>query len=192
MKSERLQRIVQAGTCENDMEQKVMGVADSTITSEEEIQQVFAHLAECDSCRYLYEDYFAIHDDDGNLIEEGEIGETVELGMKLEPGSIVPLATDFMVEGQRAAVLSGEAVSMVEYRVPAGGDNVDVKVYPCDDTVSIQLSASGDGTRVILISPGTMETATVEKGIARFDNVMPGRFLLVINMRHLVTVTITK
>jgi len=192
MHSERLRRIIEAGPCKIDMEQEVLGVADGTINSENTIQQVFAHMAECDSCRYLYEDYFATHDNDGNLLEEGEREETVELGMKLEPGSIVPLAADFMVEGQQAAVLSGEAVSMAEYRVPAGDDTVNVKVYPGDDTVSIHLSTPGDGDRVTLISAGSMETATVEKGIARFENVVPGRVLLVINMRHFVTVKIEK
>ena len=192
MHSERLQRIIQAGPCKSDMEQEVLGVADGTITSEETIQRVFAHMAECDSCRYLYEDYFATHDDDGNLLEEGESGETVELGMKLAHGSIVPIAPDYLVEGQRATVLSGQAVSMAEYRVPAGGDTVDVKVYPGEDTVSIQLSTTGEGGRVTLVSAGRMDTTTVEKGIARFDNVRPGRVLLVINMRHFVTVTIEK
>jgi len=174
------------------MEQKVLGVADGTITSDDTIQKVFAHMAECDPCRYLYEDYFATHDDNGNLVEDDVNEDPIELGMKLEGGSIVPLADDFMVEGQRAAVLSGEAVSMAEYRVPAGDGTVDVKVYPGEDTVRIHLSTSMDGDRVILISSGSMETATVEKGIARFENVVPGRVLLVINMRHFVTVKIEK
>lgn len=58
MDEKRLNKILEAPPCRDDMSERVMAFAEGLIGSEADRERVMAHMAACDSCRYLFEDYY--------------------------------------------------------------------------------------------------------------------------------------
>ncbi len=174
--------------CYDDaMQERVLGVADGTITDENEIEEVLHHLTVCDNCRNLYKDYFLIMGND----EIDVFDDTVTIDLQYQNEKFIPVSYTPYVVQQQVSVLADENIPVVEVEYPYNNQIIRIKIISSNKTVDISIYSPINGLKIYLLAGSTFDIVTVQNNTATFSMVMAGTIVLLFDLRKVVKINIT-
>ncbi len=189
MDEKRLNKILDAPPCRDDMAERVMAFAEGLVESEAERVRVMAHMAACDSCRYLFEDYYLYEE---ALAETGADSPRPmpSVAFAVASGAVRPAASHYLDAGARAHVLGDAGAAVVDYRLPLAGGELPLRVIATERGATLELRAADDSAKYYLIGNRGYAVAYVYDGVAVFERVGPGDYLLSRDLKGFVGVAI--
>ncbi|HSV96929.1 MAG TPA: zf-HC2 domain-containing protein [Spirochaetota bacterium] len=189
MDEKRLNKILEAPPCRDDMSELVMAFAEGLIGSEAERERVMAHMAACDSCRYLFEDYYLYEE----ALAETAADETTRLpsvAFAVASGAVRPAASPYLDSGARAHVLGDSDAPVADYRLPMRRGELPFRVIATERGATLEVRAVDDSAKYYLIGKRGYTVARVYDGFAVFERVGPGEYLLSENLNGFVGISI--
>lgn len=190
MKNARLKKVLVSQTCGAEMQEGVMALAEGAVDSERERLSLLAHLADCPSCRHLFEDFFlASGDGDGRNAEAGSEGAFDSIAVKIGRNGIIPLAGDMPVH-REAMVLAGGELPAAEYKAGLGSREILLRIVKGKETCSIEVENAGAAERMYLIGGADYRYAPAVDGTVLFERLGPGRYLLSRDLKSFLLIII--
>lgn len=189
MDEKRLQKILDAPPCRDDMAERVMAFAEGLIENESERERVMAHMAECDSCRYLFEDYHVCEEAMAETAAEDR-RPMPSVAFALASGAVRPTSSPYLDAGARAHVLGDAGAAVVDYRLPLPGSELPLRVIATDRGAKLEVRSADDSARYYLIGNRGYAVACVYDGVAVFERLGPGEYLLSENLKGFVGISI--
>jgi hypothetical protein len=190
MDEKRLQKILDAPPCRDDMAESVMAFAEGLVDSESERERIMAHMAECDSCRYLFEDY--------HICEEAMAETAAEdrrpmpsVAFALASGAVRPSLSPYLDAGARAHVLGEAGAGVVDYRLPIADRDLPLRVVATERGARLEIRSADESARYYLIGNRGYAVACVYDGVAVFERLGPGEYLLSENLKGFAGISIT-
>ena len=150
MDKNRLQKIISAPPCSHDMGESVMAFAEGRIENEAERERIMAHMAECDSCRYLFEDYHICED----AIAEAAAEDTrpmPSVAFAIAAGALSPSPSPYLQAEARAPVLGSPGAAVADYRLPLAGGELSLRVIATERGATLAISSADDSAQYYLI-----------------------------------------
>ncbi|HOM11113.1 MAG TPA: hypothetical protein PLV81_13295 [Spirochaetota bacterium] len=175
--------------CNDEMQEKVLGVADGTISDEKTIQEVLEHLSMCKECFALYDNYFL-------LMEHPELDEQIEddilsLDFNIANNTFVPVTSSTHIIPPLVAVLAQPDVPAVEIEYPFKGSIIKIRIiYGTNHNIDISIYCNNDGIKIYLLNGSRFDIATVSNGMAMFSSVEMGVILLLIDFKKVIRIHI--
>jgi|GEM_PF-2186660 len=189
MDKNRLQKIISAPPCSHDMGESVMAFAEGRIENEAERERIMAHMAECDSCRYLFEDYHICED----AIAEAAAEDTrpmPSVAFAIAAGVLSPSPSPYLQAEARAPVLGSPGAAVADYRLPLAGGELSLRVIATERGATLEISSADDSAKYYLIGNRGYSVAFVYDGVAMFERLGPGEYLLSENLKGFVGISI--
>ncbi|MGB4269306.1 MAG: hypothetical protein WBK20_09005 [Spirochaetota bacterium] len=173
--------------CSQDMQEKVLGVADGTITNEKEIEEIFHHLTVCNGCRELYQDYFLIVENDDLQVED----DTVSIDLHYNNGKFVPVSYTPLLAEQQVNVLAEEKVPVVEIEYPYNNQIIRIRILYSNGTIDIAIYSPSNGIKIYLLTGSAFNVATIQNNSATFSSITPGMIVLLFDFKKIVKINVT-
>lgn len=176
--------------CNDEIQEKVLGVADGTIHDEQTIDEVFHHLTECEYCRQLYEDYFLI-------VEQDTIDDTVkddvfllECKYNKDNNSFIPVTLNTYILQPQVQVLAQSNVPVVEIEYPYKNNIIRLKIVYNNQTIDIAIYYPENGLKIYLLTGSRFDVATVTNNVASFSTVEPGTIVLLVEFKKVIKINV--
>jgi hypothetical protein len=182
-----INNIISENTCSGNMDEKVIALASGEIENYEERLNILIHVLSCEWCRLLFEDTLLLLEDQGNN-DRPHYSPVIELGIK--GNRVIPLTAESAEYS--AALLAGEEYESAEFTVKHNNEEITLRVLKSDEGVDFDLSIKEENAKFYLISNKGFNTAFQYDGIARFENIKPGRYALTRNLREFIFINIIK
>ncbi len=171
----KLKALIDAPPCREDMAETVLALAEGRILDGESRERIFMHLADCDSCRYLFEDARMLDEPGDSLGEECPMP---GIGITIHGGILMASQQEYLSAGARAQVLASGGAEVLDFRVPAAGGEFDLRVVGTGTSATVEVRAHDESARYYLVGPRGYSVTRVYDGIAVFERVGPGSYVL--------------
>jgi len=186
MDRDRIKEIVEAGPCPAGMDEKVLAFASGEMKNRDERIATLAHIALCDHCRYLYEDYPAIEEAVNDTYPSAE---AAEIGLTIDGDFLFPAAA-FLSERPVAGVLGKEKSGVAAFTVPLGKGTSSITAIRSRGGVDLEIRHGDPAARFYLVGATGYAMEHPSDGVVRFHNVRPGRYALSPELREFMFITI--
>lgn len=171
-------------SCNDDIQDMVLGVADGTITDERMIDEVFHHLTECEYCRCLYEDYFLILQDDEN--DDNYKDNIFSLDLVFDNNSFITDMSNKHILQPQVHVLAQPDVPAVVIEYPYKESAIQLKIIHNKKKFDISIYYSENGVKVYLLTKNRFDVATIDNNIAYFSSIDPGSIVIFIEFKKIM------
>ncbi|MGQ9842571.1 MAG: zf-HC2 domain-containing protein [Spirochaetota bacterium] len=183
MKRKRLKKIHEALVCKDSMEEKVLGFADGSL-EQNEADAVLEHIANCDACRYLLEDFEPIDFDVQQI-------ELPKVSIAISNNEIIHYSSQYKAVCQPVAVL-GNTSKCVEYTFQSGDEEIMVQIVPMNNMVTMTIYTPKQDAVYYLLFDDDYKQSHVYNGQVMFENLPNGKFTLSEDMRYFFQIEIEK
>jgi hypothetical protein len=171
--------------CNDEMQQKVLGVADGTITKQNEIDAVMEHLTKCTACRKLYEDFFEIAIDDEEVNED-----YFGIDLEFKDNTFIALSPVQGLIQPAVQVLAQTNVPVIELEYPYKNSIIRIKIIYTNQQVDIALNCTENGIKIYLLTGSKFDVATIDNNTAYFSSIEPGTIVLLFEFKKIVKIHI--
>lgn len=186
MKNKRnIQKLLKNTQCTNDMVEKVIAFAEGRLDENEYIT-IYEHLAKCDHCRYLLEEFGEIEE---HKVEN--INVTPKISFKLENDTIYPITQEYIMHYNSAGVLSNNRnLDVVDYKITWFSNPTLIRAIAYNNTIILEIHTQSNDAVYYLINKQGQLKANVYNGVASFDNIEQGMYLISENKKYFCVIDI--
>lgn len=177
--------MLKAGPCPEGMEETIIAFAAGELKSEEERIDALVHILKCESCRFTYEDFIYMEQND-EISEEEEIP---GISFKIDNNFIIPL-TEYT--SRSAMVLSSDKSRSAEFKLQSNKTYYKINVLQTNRGTELTIDCGNDNTKFYLVGGKDYKSAFPYSGKAKFEKIKPGRYILSNNMKSFVFIEIGK
>ena len=182
----RLLKRLNVKDCPKHLDERTAAFAEGAITDETQRLEVMRHLLECDSCRYLLDDFFLMSIRDSEEKEEfAPAGAEILLSMK--SGVLKPLSAE-RLNLTLVPVMSSSENSVVEYTIPMGDRDMLFRVNGAGGYISFELEKTKPGSTYHLIGGPGFQSVRASGSVVTFERVTPGNYLITEDMKGYISV----
>ncbi|MDH7555015.1 MAG: zf-HC2 domain-containing protein [Spirochaetota bacterium] len=180
-----LYKLLHSDFCAKGMVEKVIAFAEGRL-DEKEYPEIYAHLAECNYCRYMLEDMDIIPE-----YENYDKKQSPKICMKLDNDTIIPLNHENVINYNTASVLSSKGnESIVDYNITSFSNPTLLRAIAHKDTIVIEIHTNSNDVTYWLINNEKSVHTNVYNGVAIFENIEKGIYLLSENMKDFCVIEI--
>ena len=191
--SDDLKNILNAKPCSEGMEERVLALADGWDAPDKEMEEIFTHFLKCDSCRYLFEDFYLSEEAKAEADAEksdSPLQSLDEIIVKFTNGMITPVGEAFLSRAATAAVLSGELSMVVDYVLPSNSGDLSVRLVGTGDDIRIEADSDSDSSVFYLFHGKEYVRANTYEGVAVFENVKPGSYIITRDLKDFIKIKV--
>ncbi len=178
----KLDRILNSTPCTTEKEMKILALAEGRVNDDKDKLELFRHMAGCDSCRYLYEDFFLAGSPEAENVHE-DVPDRISLAVN--ENGYIPRSLSRHIPGQ-TAVLSRSPQKQIEFRSRMGSEDLQLRFIMGKKYSTLEIDSPGKGHRYYLIHGDDYELVETSGGTATFERISRGRYILSDNLKHFI------
>jgi hypothetical protein len=183
----RYTEITRHESCNDTLEQLVLGLVDGTLQDEDKREQAREHIGLCDHCRDLVADY---HLAEEALEEVQEQGPLPFIEAYFHAGRLQAGALCQPVEG--AAVMDGHGSDALESKVEGESGAFTLVMLPEKNGITLSLEETDTPIRQVTITgSGGTRSHLPDNGRVLVRNLNPGTYMISVNGRSLASLKLT-